>query len=138
MTQNRRRTTPPPPDPLAALREPDAAGTPPPVVAEPGEGTGEGADQAHPLDTLVRATFLAVTNAGSDAEVMEHADAFLAILAAAQPLAEPVAREDSVSVVIAAWHADTTALGFLHKGGVCGCNYLARAALAGVLPVAGD
>lgn len=40
--------------------------------------------------------------------------------------------------VVAAWHADTTATGFLHRGGGCGCRYVAGIALATVLPVQGN
>lgn len=39
---------------------------------------------------------------------------------------------------IAAWHADTVALGFLHKGGRCGCHYLSGVALTAVMPVGPD
>lgn len=37
--------------------------------------------------------------------------------------------EDAQTRIVAAWHHDTTAQGFAHKGGACGCRYLARKAL---------
>lgn len=40
--------------------------------------------------------------------------------------------------VIAGWHADTVALGFLHKGGNCGCRYLAGIALSAAMPAGPD
>lgn len=36
---------------------------------------------------------------------------------------------------VVAFHADTTAVGFLHKGGTCGCHYIAGVVLQAVLPV---
>lgn len=38
------------------------------------------------------------------------------------------------ALTILAWHNDTTALGFLHKG-QCACQYLAGVALQAVVPV---
>lgn len=57
--------------------------------------------------------------------------------AAAQgtPLASPDDRDAQRALVITAWHADTTTVGFLHGGGMCGCRYIANAALDAVLPV---
>jgi hypothetical protein len=45
--------------------------------------------------------------------------------------------DEAVAEVIAAWHADPTSLGFLHKnnGTMCGCRYLARIALTSAMPV---
>ena len=37
---------------------------------------------------------------------------------------------------VVAMHADTTTLGFLHKGGNCGCHYIAGVILQAVMPVA--
>lgn len=50
-------------------------------------------------------------------------------------LASPSDRQGQRAVLIAAWHADTTSVGFLHRGGTCGCRYLANVALDAVLPV---
>ena len=41
--------------------------------------------------------------------------------------------EDAATRITQAWHADTTSQGFAHKGGVCGCRYLARKALLAAL-----
>jgi hypothetical protein len=38
----------------------------------------------------------------------------------------------SVAEVVAAWHADRTAQGVLHRGAVCACRHLARTALRAV------
>lgn len=38
--------------------------------------------------------------------------------------------------MVAGWHADTVSLGFLHKGGNCGCHYLAGVALTAAMPAA--
>lgn len=40
--------------------------------------------------------------------------------------------------VIAGWHGDPVSLGFLHKGGNCGCHYLAGIALQAAMPVQPD
>ena len=37
--------------------------------------------------------------------------------------------------LIAAWHADSTTLGFLHKGQSCGCWYLSGVTVAAILPI---
>jgi hypothetical protein len=37
--------------------------------------------------------------------------------------------------LIAAWHADPTTLGFLHKGETCGCWYLSGVTVRAILPV---
>lgn len=52
-----------------------------------------------------------------------------------EPLASPQTREEQRALVIAAWHADTTAHGFVHRGGRCGCRYLADRALDAIAPV---
>lgn len=44
-------------------------------------------------------------------------------------------RDDDRAIVIAAWHADTVATGFLHNGERCGCRYIANLALDQVRPV---
>lgn len=67
--------------------------------------------------------------------VVDQAVAELATLGIGQPLATEADQEDQVAVMIAAWHNDTPALGFLHGGGTCGCRYLARTALQIASPV---
>ena len=39
------------------------------------------------------------------------------------------------SEIIVAWHADSTAQGFLHSGGHCGCRYIASLAVGIAAPV---
>lgn len=41
----------------------------------------------------------------------------------------PAWHEQRTNQIVAAYHADSTAQGFAHKGGACGCRYLARKAL---------
>jgi hypothetical protein len=38
-----------------------------------------------------------------------------------------------VSQIVAGWHQDTTAQGFAHKGGACGCRYLAAGAVQALM-----
>ena len=54
------------------------------------------------------------------------------------PLHSQAWHDRAEAETVAAWHADTTAPGFLHRGGVCGCRYLARTGLRATLgpPVA--
>lgn len=51
------------------------------------------------------------------------------------PLNTQEQRTQHLSQVITAWHHDTVAVGFLHRGGRCGCHYLARVVLDSVAPV---
>lgn len=52
---------------------------------------------------------------------------------------EPVNRDtpawhtDAARRISTAWHADDTAVANLHRGGTCGCNYLATTALRAAL-----
>lgn len=39
-------------------------------------------------------------------------------------------KEDPVAAVVRRWHADSTAESLAHRGGTCGCRYLAEIALA--------
>lgn len=54
-----------------------------------------------------------------------------------RPMVTAATQEDLVAEVVVAWHNDTVATGFLHKGG-CGCRYLARLALRHAVPVMTD
>lgn len=47
----------------------------------------------------------------------------------APEVVEDAAPFDVVGAIVAEWHSDTTAQGFAHKGGACGCRYLALGAL---------
>lgn len=60
----------------------------------------------------------------------------------AEPIAEAVKVRPTAGVefhnearaeIVAAFHGDTVATGMLHKGGTCGCRYLATLALQTVL-----
>jgi len=50
-------------------------------------------------------------------------------------LLTPEDQEAARAILVAAWHADSTTLGFLHKGGVCGCWYLSGVTARAILPV---
>lgn len=52
-----------------------------------------------------------------------------------RPLVTQGIQDEMVTEVMTVWHADTVSLGFLHKGGACGCRYLAKVALRQVVPV---
>lgn len=45
------------------------------------------------------------------------------------------AQERARHVLVAAWHADPTTLGFLHKGETCGCWYLSGVSVRAILPI---
>lgn len=95
-----------PVDPLADLREPDAPGLPG-VPPVPENDPPEA--MAETIETEDLQTRLMVT-----AEV----------------------QEEMVAEVVAAWHQDPTAQGFLHGGGsMCGCRYIARLAIRAAVPV---
>lgn len=140
---------PPVADPLADLREaePDAAGLPPtnpaPEPPAPPPFTFDlRGDEEDPLATLVH---LAVGAASmcwenvAQAGVFDDAkarDVAAALLHALRPgvLMSPAQQDDARAVMVAAWHADTTVDRFVHKGGVCGCNYLAGVTVRAILP----
>lgn len=52
-----------------------------------------------------------------------------------RPMVTQETHDAMVDEAVVAWHADTTAQGFLHKGTRCGCRYLAKIALRSVVPV---
>lgn len=109
-------------DPLADLRDdadadryPDAEPTPPPSVVE---------QVADALTEAVRTAAAPLVDAGAPIE-----DVLDAATQAARTFVAPV--PDHASLV-ALWHADEVALGFLHRGGRCGCDYIARTGLGQV------
>lgn len=57
------------------------------------------------------------------------------VVAEVRPMVTAELHEVMVSEAVAAFHLDPTAQGFLHGGGVCGCRYIARQALAAAVPV---
>lgn len=139
-------------DPLADLRDPEDRyeGT------APGEGQAQpGEDRPSMLDDpedLTAAVYQAVGAASVCWETMEGTGVFqeaqarnvaedlLAYIAQSRPLVTQDAWDETVAEVVAAWHADPTSLGFLHKnnGTMCGCRYLARTALRAAMPVQPD
>lgn len=48
---------------------------------------------------------------------------------ALRPTAPQSFHDEARAEIVAAYHADTVATGMLHKGGTCGCRYLAALAL---------
>lgn len=66
-----------------------------------------------------------------DAEPADGAEATLEVAAFDQAW-----HEDAITQVVKRWHADRTAERRLHKGGSCGCAYLARLALLEAVGVA--
>lgn len=119
-------------DPLADLREdePDAR-YPEDGQNGPQEGPGdpEGAD---PLATLVGEACGAVSVCWDPApEGVFQSEAAAAVvddlLDAIRPMLEVQAL--TADEAVERWHRDTVAVGFLHKGGRCGCRYVAQVIL---------
>lgn len=116
-------------DPLADLREDEPAARYP----EDGQnGTQEGPEapgEADPLATLLgEAVGRASMCWDPTPEGVFHSESASAIvddlLDALRPMAAPAVDVDEV---VERWHENTVALGFLHKGGRCGCRYIAQA-----------
>jgi hypothetical protein len=118
-------------DPLADLREDDGARYP--EEGQEGAQEGLGAPEGDsPLATLVGEAMGAVSVCWEPAPegvfMSEAASAIVDdLLEAIQPMLEVQALDADEAV--ARWHKDTVAVGFLHKGGRCGCAYLARVIL---------
>lgn len=104
--------TPPPADPLADLRQE--------------WGDTSGADVA-PTATTPQEPASGATGPEDDLEGQE---------AVSERLVTQEEREEQRAQVITAWHADTVSMGFLHRGGRCGCRYLAERVLDAIHPVA--
>jgi len=47
-------------------------------------------------------------------------------------LHSPAWHDQALAQIVGAWHRDKAAQGFAHKGGTCGCRYLARLAMEAV------
>lgn len=116
-------------DPLADLRDPDAR-YPEEAQGEGQEAPGDPEGNA-PLATLVGEAAGAVSmcwDPTPTGEFMSEAASAIVddLLDAIQPhLVQALDADEAVE----RWHADTVAVGFLHKGGRCGCAYLARVIL---------
>lgn len=110
----RPRPTPPPQppvvvDPLAALRDPEP---------DPGERlSGPDLDPTDPGST-------------GDPEAPEAPSLM--------PLVTQEAWDQARDTAIVAMHADTTVVGFVHKGQGCGCRYIAGVILGAAMPVGAD
>jgi hypothetical protein len=120
-----------PADPLADLREEgDRYGTP---GAQEGAQDGPPAPgEGDPLATLlgeaVGAASVCWEPKPEGVFQPEQASAIVDdLLASLRPMLDVQATDADAAVE--RWHADTVAVGFLHKGGRCGCAYLARVIL---------
>lgn len=47
-----------------------------------------------------------------------------------RPLISRSLQDEAARRAVVAWHNDPVAQGFIHRGGTCGCQYLARLAFA--------
>lgn len=120
-----------PADPLADLRDPDDATRYPAETTQEPAGATEGAEEPHPLAQLlgeaVGAASMCWDPEPAGVFASERAAAIVDDLVAALNQAPTEAADPDEAVE--RWHRDTVAVGFLHKGGRCGCNYLARVVL---------
>ena len=62
------------------------------------------------------------TPAGPDADTQDAVQPI-------RPTAPQAFHDEARKAIVDAFHADTVATGMLHKGGTCGCRYLATLAL---------
>lgn len=119
-------------DPLADLREDEPAARYP----EDGQnGTQEGPEapgEADPLVVTILAaleTAMAIPQDNADELNAVHTEMATALAnETADTLRPSLTPAVDVDEVVERWHENTVALGFLHKGGRCGCAYIARAA----------
>lgn len=121
------------PDPLADLREPDAARYPEQGQGGP-QGPQEGPEapgEGDPLATLVGEACGAVSVCWDPTpEGVFQSEAASAIVDDLLDAIRPhMVQATTADEAVERWHADTVAVGFLHKGGRCGCAYLARVVL---------
>jgi len=118
----------PPVDPLADLREDDAARYPEEGQEGPQEGPeapGEGNPLTQVLGEAVGAASMCWDPKPEGVFDSEAASAIVdGLVADLQPHLQVEAT--TADEAVERWHADTVAVGFLHKGGRCGCAYLAR------------
>lgn len=134
MTTKRATPKPPPADPLADLREDDAARYP-----EEGQGSPQdaptGPGEGDPLQALLLERLEAAMAIPLDPDGLISGEARdMATALAVETAADLAPFLGSVQVndadeAVERWHNDTVALGFLHKGGRCGCPYIARVIL---------
>lgn len=129
------------PDPLADLREPETDASRYPMETDATRETAEPGD-----DTLETMVFEALGAASACWETLDGAGEFQSeaaeaighdLVSAIRGMVTLVTEDDQqaqVDRMIVAWHDNTIALGFLHKGGRCGCHYLAKIAAQAIAP----
>lgn len=130
-TAKKAAATPPPADPLADLREDDDARYPEDGQEGPQEGPaapGEGDPLRTVLGEALGAASMCWDPAPEGVFQPEQASAILDDLVGAIAQAQPV-QAMTADEAVTRWHANTVAVGFLHKGGRCGCRYLAQVIL---------
>lgn len=128
-----KKAAPPEPtqeDPLADLREDDAARYPQEGQEGP-QKPSEVPGDSDPLQTVLAEALGAASMCWDPAPEgvyqPEQATAILTdLVEAVRPWTVQATDPDAA---VERWHADTVAVGFLHKGGRCGCAYLARVIL---------
>lgn len=122
-------------DPLADLREPDDAERYP---QEGQGGTQEGQEapgEGDPLTALILERLEAAMAIPLDPEGVITDEARQMATALATETATDLApllgsvQATTADEAVERWHKDTVAIGFLHKGGRCGCAYIARVVL---------
>lgn len=121
-----------PADPLADLRDDEDS------ARYPEEGQGgaqdglEDPEGADPLATLVGEAAGAVSmcwDPTPEGEFQSEAASAIVddLLDAIRPMLG--VETGTAAEAVTRWHADTVAVGFLHKGGRCGCRYIAQVIL---------
>lgn len=120
-------------DPLADLREDADRYADQQTPQEGPQGEGDGGPEGHdPLATVVGEACGAVSmcwDPTPEGEFQSEAASAIVddLLDAIRPMLEVQALDADEAVE--RWHRDTVAVGFLHKGGRCGCRYVARVIL---------
>lgn len=125
---------PAPADPLADLREPDdEARYPTPDGQEQAQDGPEAPGEGDPLTALIleRLEAAMAIPLDPDGVITDEARQMATALAVetAEQIAQVPVQATNPEDAVERWHADTVAVGFLHKGGRCGCAYLARVIL---------
>lgn len=126
---------PAPADPLADLRESDEAEGryPAPDGQEQVQDGPEAPGEGDPLTALIleRLEAAMAIPLGLDGVITDEARQMATGLAVetAEQIAQVPVQATNPEDAVERWHADTVAVGFLHKGGRCGCAYLARVVL---------
>lgn len=119
-------------DPLADLRDPDDSARYPEEgqngAQEGPEAPGEGDPLRNVLGEALGAASMCWDPVPEGVFQPEQASAILDDLLVAMAPLQPV-EAATADEAVERWHADTVAVGFLHKGGRCGCRYLAQVIL---------